>query len=219
MNNDDHRSQLIAVGKELYSRGLQTTRSGNISVRDADRFLITQTGANLGHLHLPESNLIPVDIAQHLPISPGASCETPLHRAIYNATDALAIVHAHPIHAIALAQISSDDGILPIHNEGLAGLKWIPIVDTTVPGKDTGEEPSAIAAALKQSCSVVVRGHGAFTIGKSLDQACYKMLLLEDSCRINLLVHDHTRTAATLKLLAVSKSPRRTGARRFVRSD
>src|ERR1700726_2972499 len=111
MNNDDPRTQFIAIGKDLYDRGLQTTRSGNISVRDCERFLITQTGANLGHLL--ESNLIPVDISQSLPISPEASCESPLHRAIYDTTEALAIVHAHPIHAIALAQISYEDGILP----------------------------------------------------------------------------------------------------------
>lgn len=193
MSNDDYRAQLVAVGKDLYDRRLQTTRSGNISVRDGKRFLITQTGSNLGQLL--ESNLIQVDIAQDLPIAPQASCESPLHRAIYNTTEALAIVHAHPIHAIALAQISHDDGILPIHNEGIAGLKWIPIVDTTVFGKDTGEEPTAIAAALRRSCSVVVRGHGAFAIGISLDQAFYKMLLLEDTCRINLLVHGQLRTA------------------------
>jgi L-fuculose-phosphate aldolase len=168
VSNGEYSAQLIAVGKELYNRRLQTTRSGNISIRDGERFLITQTGANLGQLL--ESNFIHVDISQGLPIPPEASCESPLHRAIYDATEALAIVHAHPIHAIALAQISCDDHILPIHNEGLAGLKRIPIVDTTVLGLGIGEEPTAIAAALRQSCSVVVRGHGAFAIGRSLDQ-------------------------------------------------
>jgi L-fuculose-phosphate aldolase len=217
MNNDAHRSQLIAVGKELFSRGLQTTRSGNLSVRDGDRFIITQTGANLGHLS--DSNFLSVGLADHSPIPPGASCETPLHRAIYLATDALAIVHAHPIHAIALAQVAAADRILPIHNEGLAGLKCIPIVETTVPGKDTGEVPDAIVAAFSQSCAVVVRGHGAFTVGASLDQACYKMMLLEDSCRINLLVLEHSRAAAAPVMLAVPKSPRRAGARRFAGSD
>jgi L-fuculose-phosphate aldolase len=217
VSNGEYSAQLIAVGKELYNRRLQTTRSGNISIRDGERFLITQTGANLGQLL--ESNLIHVDISQDLPIPPEASCESPLHRAIYNAVEALAIVHAHPIHAIALAQISCDDHILPIHNEGLAGLKRIPILDTSVPGLDIGEEPTAIAAALRQSCSVVVRGHGAFAIGRSLDQAFYRMLLLEDTCQINLLVHDHLRSATTPKAPAVLKSARHSGARRLVRSD
>ena len=186
MSNSDYREQLIAVGKELYNRGLQTTRSGNISVRDGEQFLITKTGANLGRLL--ESDLVSVDISPHLAISANASCESPVHRAIYNATDALAIVHAHPIYAIALAEIANTASILPVHNEGFVGLRRIPVVDTTVLGQDSGEEPSAIAAALVKYCSVVVRNHGAFTAAGSLSQALYKMLLLEDTCRIVFLV-------------------------------
>ena len=186
MIKTDYREQLILVGKELYLRGLQTTRSGNISVRIGDQFLITRTGSNLGRLS--ESDFITVGMRHCANIPVGASCETPVHRSIYNASDARAIVHAHPIHAIALAQISKGDNIRPIHNEGLVGLRRIPIVDTTVPGKDNGEEPSTIAMALNESCSVVVRNHGAFTVGTSPDQALYKMLLLEDSCHIVFLV-------------------------------
>jgi L-fuculose-phosphate aldolase len=182
----DYREQLIAVGKELYLRGLQTTRSGNISVRIGERFLITKTGSNLGRLS--ESDLIAVETPQCTTIPAGASCESPVHRSIYNATDARAIVHAHPIHALALAQISNGDNIRPIHNEGLVGLKRIPIVGTTVPGDDSGEEPCAITMALSEWCSVVVRNHGAFTVGTSLDQALYKMLLLEDTCHMVFLV-------------------------------
>jgi L-fuculose-phosphate aldolase len=151
-----------------------------------NQFLITKTGSNLGRLS--ESDLIEVDTRESALISASASCESPVHRAIYNVTDALAIVHAHPIHAIALAQISEGDSVRPIHNEGLVGLKRIPIVNTTVPGEDSGEKPEAIAAALAEFCSVLVRNHGAFTIGNSPDQALYKMLLLEDTCRMVFLV-------------------------------
>jgi Class II Aldolase and Adducin N-terminal domain len=118
---------LIAIGKELYDRGLQTTRSGNISAREGDRFIITKTGAHLGRL--AKSDLISVDISAHAPVSREASCESPVHRAIYNATGALAI-----------------------DNEGLIGFKRVPIVDTTVLGLDIDEKPSAIVPALTQSC-------------------------------------------------------------------
>ncbi len=194
----DYRQQLIAVGKELYLRGLQTTRSGNISVRIGDQFLITKTGSNLGRLSV--SDLITVSTRHCATIPVGASCETPVHRSIYNASsDVRAIVHAHPIHAIALAQISNGDNIRPMHNEGLVGLQRIPIVDTTVPGEDSGEKPSAIAMALSESCSVVVRNHGAFTVGNSPDQALYKMLLLEDTCHIVLLVQSVRRAQQSVQ--------------------
>jgi L-fuculose-phosphate aldolase len=194
----DYRKQLIAVGRELYLRGLQTTRSGNISVRIGDQFLITKTGSNLGRL--TESDLITVETRQSKPIPKGASCESPVHRSIYNVSDAGAIVHAHPIHAIALAQISNVDSIRPIHNEGLVGLKRIPIVNTTVPGKDSGEETGAISISLTEWCSVVVRNHGAFTVGNTPDEALYKMLLLEDTCHIVFL-------AQNLKSARKSKQP------------
>lgn len=217
MDTTELREQLIAVGKELYDRGLQTTRSGNISVRDREQFLVTKTGANLGRL--AQSDLICVDITRHAPISREASCESPVHRAIYYTTEARAIVHAHPVHTIALAEILSENGILPVHNEGIVGLKWIPIVDTTVLGLDIGEEPSAIVSALTKSCVVVIRNHGAFAIGGSLDQALYKMLLLEDTCQIKILAHSGTRTVAAPRALPKSDAAVRNGAARLIKSN
>jgi L-fuculose-phosphate aldolase len=217
VDTTDLREQLIAVGKELYDRGLQTTRSGNISVRDGEQFIVTKTGTNLGRLAV--SDLITVDLAQSAPISSEASCESPVHRAIYDTTGARAIVHAHPVHAIALAEISSEEGILPIHNEGIVGLKWIPIVDTTVPGLDIGEEPSAIISALIKSCAVVIRNHGAFATGASLEQALYKMLLLEDTCQIKILSHGRTKTATAARVLAKSGASVRKGIARLAKSN
>ena len=103
---------------------------------------------------------------------------------------------AHPIHAIAVADISSEDRILRIHNEGLVGLKWISIADTTVPRLDIGEEPSAIMEALVRSCAVMVRNHRAFAIGGTIPQALYKMLLLKDTCTIKVLTHSTGLIAA-----------------------
>ena len=217
MSITELREQLVAAGRELYERGLQTTRSGNISARERDRFLITRTGANLGRL--AETDLIPVEVAERARIAAGASCESPVHRAIYNMTEALAIVHAHPIHAIALAEISSDEYILPVHNEGLAGLKRIPIVDTTVLGLDIGEEPRAIVTALKSSCAVVVRNHGAFTIGESIEQAFYKMLLLEDTCHIKVLAQARTQTANKPSVVRKSGAAVRNGSARIAGSN
>lgn len=174
--------QIISIGRELYDRGMQTSRSGNVSARDEDRFLITKTGTNLGRLE--HDDLIAVEVSETVPIPSSASCETPVHRAIYNATSAHAVVHAHPPYAIALAQASLERGIRPFHNEGLAGLGWIPVIDTSVPGHDVGENPNGIAEQLREWCCVLIRGHGAFTIGRDPDEALYKMLLLEHTCKM-----------------------------------
>jgi L-fuculose-phosphate aldolase len=174
--------ELIAVGRELCQRGLQTTRSGNISVRDGDLFFITGTGTNLGRLK--RSDLVAVDLRGGAPIPADASRESLVHKAVYDATDACAIVHAHPPYAIALAQVAKQRGIAPIHNEGVAVLKWVPIIDSSVHDAEGGEDPAAIIAELARWCSVVIRNHGAFVVGADLDEALYRMLLLEDVCKI-----------------------------------
>lgn len=205
------------MGRELYRRGLVTTRGGNLSVRDRDHFLITRTGSNLGGLS-PE-DFVEVELSERAPMSQQASCETPVHRSVYNTSEHRAIVHAHGVNTIALAQMIEGDGTRALHNEGLVGLGWIPVVDTTVPGQESGEAPQAISAALGKSCSVMVRGHGAFTGGSSLDNAFYKMLLLEDSCQINLLVMSRQRIASAPPAIGLLKPRRRIGRRPSGRAE
>ena len=183
--------ELISVGRQLYERGLQSTRSGNISVRSGDSLLITRTGTNLGNL--TRDDLIPVPLDPVRPIPGAASCEAAVHRAIYNASPANAVVHAHGPYAIALAEVE-ESGVKPIHNEALAGLGWIPIIDTTVTAGEGGEHPEPIAEQMHRWCSLIVRGHGSFASGSSLDEALYRMLLLEDACKILCIMHSMKAT-------------------------
>ncbi|MBF6570696.1 MAG: class II aldolase/adducin family protein [Candidatus Binataceae bacterium] len=178
--------ELITVGEQLYRRGLQTPRSGNLSARTDRSFFITRTGTNMGLL--TRAQFVQVCIDENIPVPPEASVETSVHRGVYNRTEARAVVHAHPPYAIALAQVSGEEGITPIHNEGLAGLRWIPVIGTSVAGEDTGEDVASIAAQLQRSPALVIRGHGAFTIGGSPDEALYRMFLLEEVCKINAIV-------------------------------
>lgn len=171
----------ISAGRELYDRRLQSTRSGNISVRHCDCFVITKTGSNLGRL-APE-DLISVPLNPAAPIPPLASGESSVHRAIYNATSAGAVVHAHGRFAIALAEIEAA-GVRPVHNEAIVALEWIPIIDTTVVEREGGEDPEGNAEALSNWKSVIVRHHGAFAAGADLSEALYRMILVEDSCEM-----------------------------------
>ncbi len=181
-----YSEQLIAVGKELYARGLVTTRGGNLSVKIGGGFLITRTGKSLGQLS--GTDFISVDLDDNTAIPDEASCEAQVHRALYNSTAAQSIVHVHGVHAIAAAISSRTDRIKPVHNEAIIGLQSIPIVDTSVPGEESGEDPALIVEALKHAPALLIRGHGSFTTGHSPDQALYRTLLLEDCCRIFLLL-------------------------------
>ena len=172
-------SQFQTVGRDLFARGLVASNSGNLSVRLGDRIIITRRGSRLNCLQ--EHDLIETGISKNNRSTPLASTELPVHRAIYRETQALAIVHAHPPHAIALSL--SDTEIIPSGVEGLSVGSLTPVV-----GWDMEIKPGGLAAiisqALKQRRIIMVHGHGSFAIGQLLEEAYNFTAALEQNCQV-----------------------------------
>ena len=93
--------QFQEIGRDLYVGGLISSHGGNMSVRFGDRVVIKRRGAMLGRLR--EGDLIETGLEKPDSGIALASTELIVHRAIYLATPALAIIHAHPRTAIALS--------------------------------------------------------------------------------------------------------------------
>ena len=172
-------SQFQAVGRDLFSRGLVASSSGNLSVRFGDRIIITRRGSQLGCLE--ENDLIETGLSKNDRSTPLASIELPVHRAIYQVTSASAIVHAHPPHAIALSLAETE--IEPTDAEGLSLLGSVPVLGWHMEVRPGGLA-DIIAQALKQCRLVMVRGHGSFAIGQLLEEAHNCTTMLEGSCRV-----------------------------------
>ncbi len=176
--------QFRQVGEDLYLHRLISSHGGNLSVRLGDRLVIKRRGAMLGRLRpedLIETGLEASDSGVLL-----ASSELAVHRAIYLATPALAVVHAHPRVAIALSL--SRDEIVPLDNEGSCLLKKIPVVAVEL-ASGSAEMARAVADALKAYKAVMVRGHGSFAIGQTLEEAFQWSSTLEECAQIILLAH------------------------------
>jgi L-fuculose-phosphate aldolase len=171
-------SQFQSVGRDLFTRGLVSSHSGNLSIRLGERIIITRRVSQLGCLE--ENDLIETGISKNDRATPLASMELPVHRAIYQQTQALAIVHAHPPHAIALSLAEAE--IVP-NDEGLSVVGRVPVLDwhTEV---SPGELAAVIAQALKKHRVVMVRGHGSFAIGQLLEEAYSLTTALEESCQV-----------------------------------
>jgi len=168
-------SQFQRVGKDLFARGLVSSHSGNLSIRISDRLFITRRGCMLGELR--EQDIIETGIDRNDRGTPLASPELAAHRHIYKETTALAIVHAHPPHAIALSLKERE--IIPQDIEGQALLPKIPVLSWK------GEiKPQELAQCLKEYRIVLVAGHGSFAIGQLLEEAYHYTTALEESCRI-----------------------------------
>ena len=166
------------IGRDLFVSGLVSSHGGNMSVRLGDRIVITRRGSQSGQL--TAGDLIETELHKNDSNIMLASSETPVHRAIYLNTAALAIVHAHPRTAVAFSLLQ--DEIVPVDNEGSYLLHRIPVVSSPI-ASGTGLA-EVVATALKRYKIVMVRGHGCFSIGQLLEEAYQLVSCLEESSQI-----------------------------------
>ena len=173
--------QFCEIGRDLFVQNMVSSHGGNISIRVGDRVIIKRRGAQLGRLKphdLIETGLDKNDSGVAL-----ASTELLAHRMIYKMTPALAIVHCHPRTAIAFSL--SRDEIVPIDNEASYLLKKVPVI-TEEFASGTPEMANDLAKALQQYKIVMLRGHGSFATGQTIDEAFHWSSTLEESCQIAL---------------------------------
>jgi len=172
-----YSAEFERIGKRLFNEHLVGGNFGNISTRKGkEGFFIKRTGAYLDVagelLFVPLIGDVPNDV----------SSEYRVHREVYRKTNFEAIVHAHPPCAVAVSLVM--DEVVPEDSEGEMLCPKIPVV-RGAPGSQ--EIADNVALALSSSKLVIVRGHGTFAAGKTLDEACVYTSLAEHSCRVLLL--------------------------------
>jgi L-fuculose-phosphate aldolase len=165
-----------AIGRDIFLRGLISSHAGNMSTRAGNTMYLTRRGSMLGRL--AASDLIEVPIHEDDSHILMASSEVVIHRAIYRNTSALAVVHTHPPYATLLSM--KDDEIIPIDSEGSYLFKRVPVV---VSEKTIGsiEASVMISDCLKDYKIVLLRGHGSFARGDTLEEAYMYTSSLEAS--------------------------------------
>jgi len=169
------------IGRDLYGQNMISSHGGNLSIRLGDKVIIKRRGAMLGALKpldLVETRIDKNDSGVAL-----ASTELLVHRTVYQQTPALAICHCHPRTAIAFSL--SRDEIVPIDNEASYLLKKIPVV-TEEFASGTPQMANKVAAALQNYKIIMLRGHGSFSFGQTLDEAFFWASTLEEACQIML---------------------------------
>ena len=172
-------AQFQTVGHDLFTKGLVSSNSGNLSIRQGERIIITRRGSRLSCLQ--ENDLIETGITKNDRATPLASIELAVHRAIYRETPALAIIHAHPPHAVALSLTETE--IVPNDAEGLSIVDRVPVLGWHMKVRPGGLA-NIIAQALKQHRIVMVHGHGSFAAGQLLEEAHNYTTALEESCQV-----------------------------------
>ncbi|HEX9243209.1 MAG TPA: class II aldolase/adducin family protein [Anaeromyxobacter sp.] len=206
------RAELVEVGRRLHARDLVGAAEGNLSVRlGPDRFLVTGSGVSKGHL--TAADLVVVDgRGERVQGTRRASTELRMHLAAYAARpDVAAIVHAHPITAVALtvAGAPPPSDLVP---EAAVTLGPVALAPFATPGTD--EVPASLAPFLARHDVILLERHGAIAFGRSLAEAFERMETLERVARIAAAARllgrcEPLPTAAVDRVLAAAGRPPR----------
>lgn len=169
------RASLIAAARRLDAAGFMPSKSGNLSLRDGDGFLITP--AALPYAETTEADLMRVApdgsaTGRHRP-----SSEWQLHAAIYAARpDAQAVVHTHSPRATALS--CARRGIPPFHYMVLMAGGDVRCAAHATFG--TAALADNAVAALRDRRAALLANHGVVAIGATLDAALALALEVEN---------------------------------------
>jgi len=163
----DHkiRVELLRYYQWLRQYGYNDSHSGNISACDENAFWVTPTGACADTIQAED--FIACSLAGEL--TPGASGDAGLHQAVYrNNSRARAVIHSHCPHAVALTLNGED--FVPADFEGQL---YFPLVKVISVPYDVYFEQAAqkVAKALSSEPICIVRGHGVYAWGETLNLA------------------------------------------------
>ena len=162
------RSEVIKYAKMLNSRKLSALRSGNVSVRYKDGFLITPSGAK--YSLLKNKDIVFVSIQGKFEKKKGIpSSEWKFHQDIYNnKTEAKAIIHSHSNCATAIS--THGKGIPAFHYMiAMAGGNDIKCAKYATYG--TRELSKNILKVLKQRKACLIGNHGQIAFSENLSKA------------------------------------------------
>lgn len=179
------REDLVRYGRQILRERLTTGAGGNISGRAGNAMLISPSGFSLEEVS--SEQYVEVDIPTGK-IAPGGlrpSSEVLMHLACYRRRpDVRAVIHTHPQFTIALT--SSGHNLQPMFADCVIYLgSNVPHLDyVTV---TTPELAVAVEAGVCQANCLILRNHGAITLGENLKQAFWRACTVEEAARIQLL--------------------------------
>jgi len=162
------RAEVIKYAKMLNTKKLSALRSGNISARYKDGFLITPSGVKYSSLKNKDIVFVPLkgkfDEKKGIP-----SSEWRFHQDIYlNKEEAKAIVHAHSNYATAIS--AHGKGIPAFHYMvAMAGGNDIKCAKYATYG--TRKLSKNILKALKRRNACLIGNHGQIAFSENLSKA------------------------------------------------
>jgi methylthioribulose-1-phosphate dehydratase len=183
--------ELAGIGKNFYERGWVLGTSGNFSAvvsREPLRLAITSTGLDKGEL--APAQFLEMDADAMVIRGKGRpSAEALLHLAIVHGREAGAVLHTHSVWSTVLSDAHAAKGGVALEGyemlKGLEGVRthehreWLPILENS---QDMTDLSQSVRKTLSEHSAIhgfLLRGHGLYTWGASLQEAKRHVEILE----------------------------------------
>lgn len=172
------RREVVATCRRMAAAGLVGGAEGNVSARLSERRLLsTPTGVEKASLEPHQLVVTRLD-GETILGARRASSELRMHLAVYRARpDVRAVVHGHPLTAVALT-LAGLDLSRPLVPEQVTALgDGLPTAPYATPSTEALAE--GVAQALLRHDACLLERHGATTVGRTLAEACDRLETVE----------------------------------------
>jgi ribulose-5-phosphate 4-epimerase/fuculose-1-phosphate aldolase len=202
----DIRHTMIWAGRVLVLEGQDDFTRGHISFRhpaQSDRFFMKSHGVGLDEI--TEDNILTLSLDGEVLAGSGRRhSEFHIHSEILRVRpDVNCVLHTHPPHAVALSNIG---GVFEPYSQSAAlfvggvgeYVSSVNLIRTREMGID-------VAEALGGHRAVLLRSHGAVTVGRSIAETVIGMIMLENAARIQLMVQGKDVRSAAFSAADLAK--------------
>ncbi len=182
---EQHRQDIIDVGKLIYQKGWVAANDGNISVRlDDRRILCTCTGVSKGMMTPTDIIICDLD-GNRICGTRERTSEIAMHLTIYHMRpDVSAVVHAHPPVATGFA-VAGRPLTMALLPEVIVSLGCVPLADYGLPG--TTALTDGMLPYIPKYDAILLANHGSVCYGEDLYKAFFKMETVEHFARVTLV--------------------------------
>jgi ribulose-5-phosphate 4-epimerase/fuculose-1-phosphate aldolase len=185
------RKQRLAVALRLFARlDFDEGTAGHISVRDperSDHFWVNPFGRPFALLQARDLVLVDADGTVVEGEGNVGRAAHFIHSRVYDARpDVQSVAHAHPVHGKAWSALGRP--LDPINQEACIFFGTHAVFAEFHGAVKDDREGKAIAAALgATNTALVLQNHGLLTVGDDVGVAAYRFVIMDRSCRVQLL--------------------------------
>ncbi len=176
------RARVCEANLMLPAAGLVTWTSGNVSARDPESGHVVIKPSGLRYERMTPESMVVLDLAGHVlegELAP--SVDAPTHLIIYrNRPDVMSVVHTHSTFATAWAAAGKS---IPVYLTAIADEFGGPVplgAYAQIGEEEIGRE---VLRSIGDSPAILMKNHGVFTIGASIDAAVKAAVMVEDVAR------------------------------------